>query len=266
MSHFYWRATGEPCWQLRGSNGELRSPTMRDAKFGLKGQFGPYELVPPVTMILRSFGVSPAIADWRERIAIECAATNPARDGETADDYAVRLGKDIACQRDAAAELGQRVHAAIEGTLIGRHRVEPTPDIVRIASPALEYIATGIKQALAVERNFAVRQYGGRVDLYALLGDGRRALIDFKTQGTKEKYGHTLRAYDEWGEQLAAYLEGLEQPCDVLINIAVSTTKPGAWLLHEWPDVNKLRKQWACKLRYFQLANNWWPPKGGLHK
>jgi hypothetical protein len=142
----------------------------------------------------------------------------------------------------------------------------PPEDVADIAIPAVRFLRSlfpynddHCAPPLLIERSFATPLYGGASDLYGRMSDGRFAYIDLKTQGTSDRYAHVPRPYDEWGEQLVAYADGDGKACDALINIIVSTTKPGVVVAHEWPDIPRLRGQWQCKLRYYQLTKNWWP-------
>lgn len=259
--HWYF-LDGSRCFGVRTRDGRERSPTVRDAKRGVPGQVAPYGIVPSVTTILRALGKPPGLVNWLVRTTVECAATLPHVAGEDAETYAARLTADADRWRSGAAELGTRAHAAIAAQFATRLAVVPE-DIRPVVTPAHEflrdYLAPG--RPRLVEHSFATPVYGGTCDLYARLADGRLAYIDLKTQGTTERLGHIPRAWDEWGEQLIAYADGIGRPFDVLVNVIVSTTKPGVVVAHEWTDAARLRDQWGCKLRYYQLTRDWWPER-----
>lgn len=258
--HWYRRETGEPCHEIVGANGVVRTPTMRDAKRGLKGKLAPFEIVPSVTGIIGAFGVALPVANWMARTALECAASEEPYDplGESTDDYVRRISAAADKKKAKAPALGTEVHDVIEAYLLGNER-DALIQAETIAAPALKWIDANVVKVLGVEQTFATPVYGGTLDLYAELTNSRVGIVDFKTQGTKEQYGHRTRAYDEWGEQLIAYGEGHGKPFNVLCNVVMSTTQPGEWGEHTWTDIPRLRRQWHCKLRYYQLKNNWWP-------
>ncbi len=257
--HWYYR-DGSRCFGVRTADGRERSPTIRDAKRGLRGQIAPYGIVPSVTTIMGSLGKPPGVVNWLVKTTVECAATLPHVDGEDAQAYAARLTADADRCRGAAAELGTQVHAAVAAEL-GHGDVAIRPDLLPIVKPAVEFLMDYLDMSaeMLVEHSFATPVFGGTCDLYARLADGRWAYLDLKTQGTTERYGHVPRAYDEWGEQLAAYGVGVGRPYEALVNVIISTTKPGVVVAHEWPDLPRLREQWGCKLRYYQLTRGWWP-------
>lgn len=261
--HFYKYPGGEPCYEVLDGKGEKRAPTLRDAKKGLKGQLKPYEIYPSVTTIVKSLGTPPGLMGWMLDTLAECAATNPCHAGETADEYKVRLQADAERWRNEAAELGTAMHDDIEHVLLLRDvapsHAKTSPDFL---VPVAEWLSNNVAGVFGVETPFACADgYGGRIDLIAKMKDGSVAVIDFKTQGTKEKYGHATRAYDEWGEQLAAYAEGcnIVPPGAILMNLVISSTKPGVVEAHVWDDVERYVDMWRCKLDYYKLAHDWYP-------
>ena len=259
--HWYWRETGEPCHEIEGANGKLRSPDLRDAKRGLKGKLDPFAIVPSVTGIAGAFGVPGSLANWMVNTALECAAEEPpfCSDDETLDDYLLRIQSASKRKRAEAPALGTEVHARIAGYLTGK-KCNVSIEAEVVALPALTWIDKNVVKVLAVEESFATPVYGGTPDLYAELTGDRIGYADWKTQATRERFGHKTRAWDEWGEQLIAYADGHGGRFNTLCNVVLSTTKPGEWGEHTWTQVEQLRRQWECKLRYYQLVNNWWPP------
>jgi hypothetical protein len=201
------------------------------------------------------------------KTALECAATNPVREGETADAYYERMQADADRTRDEAAQLGTDIHAGIEKALHNHKAQVPLMTDVPAAmrsyvEPIAEWIRSEVADPIAIEQSFAMRVYGGKVDLYCELNDTRRAVVDFKTQNTSSQYGHEPRVYDEWAEQLAAYAIGLGRPVDAWLNVVTSTAQPGKMLVHDWTPVrDQYARMWSCKLQYYQLVNQWWPPE-----
>jgi len=255
--HWY-RLDGTPCYEIEGANGKARSPTVRDAREGIKGKLAPRSIVPSVTTVSKGIGMPRQLANWLVRNALECAATNPPQPGETADDYVVRIAADAARTRGAAAELGTRVHDAIERWLHGR--ITPGADLMPLVEPAMVWLSANVVAVLAVERSFATPRYGGKLDLLCRLKDGDRlALIDLKTQGTSARYDHKPRIYDEWGIQLVAYAEAMDPlRRAVLGNLIVSTTEPGVtW--HVWDDRARLLRMWTYALSYWEEMHNMTP-------
>jgi hypothetical protein len=263
--HWY-KLDGTPCYKIVGANGNERSPTVRDAREGIRGKrkgewvLPPFSIVPSVTTVGHSVGKPDGLVKWIVKTTIECAATNPCREGEDADAYARRLQADADRWRDEAADLGTAIHDAIAEHLVPS--AEPNPPDETLApyvTPVFAWLDANIKTVVLSESSFATPDYGGRIDAYVELADGRCAYVDFKSQGTSEKYGHTTRTYDEWGEQLYAYSAGVGKPWDVLANLVISTTKPGVIGWHEWGGIDRLRRMWNAKLAYFQALHNYYP-------
>ena len=119
--HWDWRETGEPCHEIEGANGKLRSPDLRDAKRGLKGKLDPFAIVPSVTGIRDAFGVPERLANWMVDTALACAAEESPHDpdDESLDDYLIRIQMASKRKRAKAPALGTEVHARIAGVLDG---------------------------------------------------------------------------------------------------------------------------------------------------
>ena len=95
---------------------------------------------------------------------------------------------------------------------------------------------THIQDVISAEEPFACEDgYGGRIDMAFWDTSEQKVLADVKTQSTKPK--NKIRAYPEYGMQLAAYAHGLKLLGDVkLWNIIVSSTEPGRVEIYDWTD------------------------------
>ena len=106
--------------------------------------------------------------------------------------------------------------------------------------------------------------YGGRGDLWAVDGDGRDVILDYKTRDTKE--GKKLEFYPELPKQLVAYAKGIEQTQGIdlqrprLISLVLSRTEPDRVEYKEWPgaqyegywsDFLGLFRNWCHDNKYF---------------
>ncbi len=256
--HFYRADDGAPVYEITGANGRRRAPTLRDARFGLKGILRPFDIVPSVTTILHAVGVPHGLVKWKIRNALALAYANPPGEGEEPGPYIGRLLDLSTAEGESVMDSGTRIHGAIEFRLTRGDWPHDVSDLMPILAPVGEWLDANIAEVLACEGSFADPSgvYGGKYDLWAKLKDGRQALIDFKS--TKR----TREPYDEEGEQLAAYGEGSGCAHNALINVYINTTEPGVRTFDWMSDrrlARRVLRQWRAKLKLFQLQNHWWP-------
>lgn len=258
-SHWYRYPGGEPFYQVECSTipGKMRAPNIRDAR---KMRAAGTPIVPSVTTVQRAAGTPGSLVRWLRQQTLECALTLDQGEGESLDDFAKRVMVDADRHSDEAATLGTRVHDGIEKLIRAHHDgilYELNDDVRSFVEPAYEWFVKNVAHVIALEETFACRDgYGGKVDLVAEFRNGRKAIIDWKTYGSKDK----LRAYPENGEQLAAYAEGLCQILPtwlwpVLINVGISTVRPGEITVIEHQNVESLRRTWQAKLTIWQEYN-----------
>src|SRR5437764_241173 len=128
--HWYW-PDGRPCYTIIGKNGKERNTKITDA-FKLN-------LVPSVTKVMRE-AYSYGLEQYRLRNVLEAALTLPRNEGETLDDYAVRVMQDAKEHSRKAAERGTLLHAAIERYI--QEQVGPEewmPHIVKVRDTLLQH-------------------------------------------------------------------------------------------------------------------------------
>jgi len=216
-SHWYSR-TGEPVHTVPGRNGD-RPTWITDAiRLGL---------LPSVTNILGVIA-KPQLDTWKQKqVALACIK-NP-RGKDESEDYYVRRVLEIAKQpTEEAADLGSRIHEALELATTGK----PFDEALRVyVEPVVDWIAkTGIQ---IVEREVvlvnAPEGYAGRCDALFRYGKAGIGVIDFKTR--KTEIGKEVSPYDGQGAQLAAYAAAYfgtdALPRCLLANVYISTTEPG---------------------------------------
>lgn len=224
-SGHWYNGEGFPCHTIIGKNGKERNTNVKDAR-----ELG---LLPSVTSIL-SILAKPQLEAWKQEQAILASLTLPRLDNETEEDFAKRVVIDAKETSLKAMGLGTDVHQYLENWLTGT--MQDKQEIAQYANPVIDWLQNNLDpfSKWESELRLASKDFGfaGTTDLFCTLRDGRTALIDFKTQGTKEKYGHKCSAYDEWCWQLSAY--SLIKPADVLINIIISTGKAGIMDTKEW--------------------------------
>lgn len=237
-SHWY-RPDGTPCHEVpyagkRGENGEMRATTLRDArKLGL---------FPSVTNVLSVKGKS-GLENWKLEQAILSALTLPRSDGESEDEFALRVVEDMNRQAADAAALGTKIHEQIEAWNLEGSFSGTTGEILHLAEPYESWARANLAEIVAAEEKVVSTSvgYAGRLDLRARLKDdpSRIAVIDIKTQDLANKKKPAF--YPEWAMQLAGYgdcdgIRGDAAPMPRLISLIIRRDKPDDPIMHEWED------------------------------
>jgi hypothetical protein len=243
--HWYTK-TGEPMYEIKGANGNMRPTTLRDArKLGL---------VPSVTTIIKQ-AAAPGLERWKINQTLLAALTLPRIDGEPEDAYLDRIIRDSGEQARKAAEKGTAIHAAIQGHFEGRACDETMWPYVKGAKEKL--VEAFGEQPWVCEKSFAHRLgFGGKVDLHAPTF-GAYYVGDIKTKEFDSVDDKKL-AWDDHAIQLAAYSMGLGYYYDAYhFNIFVSTTVPGLCHIHIWSEEEIQRgwKMFTALLEYWRAKN-----------
>lgn len=219
-SHWY-TASGEPMHTILKADGSGERPTdVRDArKLGL---------LPSVTNVLSVMGKE-ALTTWRVNQAIIAAHESPKKEDESIEYYIKRISSASLEQVVEAADLGSRIHSALEGYLM--EGKEPPQELAIYIDPVREWFKQTAITVTACEKRLVSTEWGyaGTADVLFRYGKNGRGVLDFKTRKTKE--GKKVEPYDGQAMQLAAYAAveyGTKELDDVLIaNIYISTTEPG---------------------------------------
>jgi len=215
-SHWYTR-DGKPAYTIKKSKGDgERNTTLRDAR--------KYNLLPSVTTL---FGImsKPGLDRWKLGKAIEATLETPRDDGEPDDRYHSRILERSFEETSEAAELGTRIHDAIDAYFDG---VKPPEDLAQFVNPTIEYLKslclTNIRREEVVVNH--AQGYAGRVDLMADFGNAK-IVIDFKTKKTKP--GVKVVPFDYQATQISAYAMAAFGTLDKCwgANFYISTTEPG---------------------------------------
>ena len=246
-THWY-RADGTPCYEVPSAKGNLRPTTLRDAR--------KLNLCPSVTGILKMAN-QVVLNRWKEEQVLHAALTLPRIFGETEKALLARIWADSRAQAKAAAELGQAIHASVQGYYEGK-------------SPPIEHLrhVEGVAQAVKdwtgeveweAERSFAHWMgYGGKCDLSHRLS---RLVIDLKTKDADETDMASIKTWDEHAQQLAAYRIGLGLPDARCAIVFCSTKVPGLARLIEIgePELKKGSSCFIALLQYWQAKHNYCP-------
>lgn len=210
-SHWYTR-DGEPAYNA----------TLRDAR--------KENLYPSVTQVLGILA-KPAVESWAVNLMSETCFNNPRQD-ESLEEYRDRIEPIYEAKRGEAAIRGSAIHDFAEAYLNG-DKPEPVEGYEIQCINLADWLDTHISSAIC-EKTFAFDTwdnmgYGGRIDAHGTLKDGRKFLLDFKTQDLKGKKSPTF--YPEWKYQLGAYHTWLASQSidkDIAILSVVIDTSPAA--------------------------------------
>lgn len=215
-SHWYTR-DGVPAYTIKKAKGDgERATTLRDAR--------KYNLLPSVTTL---FGVmaKPGLDKWKLSKAIESALCTTRDEEEPDERYYSRILERSFEETSIAAELGTRIHDAIDAYF---DEIPIDEDLAQYVEPTMAYLEslnlTDIRREEVVVNR--MEGYAGRVDLLARYGNSN-IIIDFKTKKTKE--GVKVTPFDFQATQIAAYAMAAFGTLDHCVgaNVYISTTEPG---------------------------------------
>jgi hypothetical protein len=223
-SHWY-SLDGKPVHTQPTKDGDgQRATTLRDARKMM--------LLPSVTSIIGILD-KPQLTRWKMREVAKAAIAIPGPQGdEPVERFADRAIEAAMSQVGEAADLGSRIHAAIENLMRGSAE-EPSEELKPYVKPVLDWMRqVGVKVTHSeIVLVNAVHGFAGRVDALFTWGDGfgKMGILDFKTK--KSKPDEKIEAYDEHTLQLAAYAAthyGAEHLQHVVAaNLFISSTEPG---------------------------------------
>ena len=199
-------------------DGELQDGSnLRDAR--------KQNLLPSVTTILGEM-YNYSLEDWKIKQAIKKTLQTPFYDAYTEDEYIKKIMCEYLEKADNAADFGSTIH-----NLIHRYCTGETPDllqyddnVVNAYDNTISWLQRNVKHVIASERTWTSKQFGyaGTIDLIAKMYDGTIAIIDFKTQGSRNG---KLHSYPSFVYQLAGYKimyeENANCEIDACINIVI---------------------------------------------
>lgn len=239
-AHWY-SADCQPAYKIKKKNGGERSTTLADArKFGF---------VPSVTSIFNIMAKR-GLEQWKLNKAIEATKSNPQGADESDQRYLKRVTELSKQEVKEAADLGTRIHDAIDQSFDGFPVAE---ELIPYVKPVLDYIEASHfydidREAILVSNQHG---YGGRVDMIAKQGD-RNIVIDFKTRKTKED--QKVTPYEFQPMQIAAYAYSRFGSFDKVYgaNIYISTTEIGRTEVITY-NPEKLKKEFDAFLSMLAL-------------
>ena len=212
---------------------------------------------PSVTAVLAGGVPKPFLPAWAAKAAAEYAVANLDRLRLLPARQAVAEVKAAPwAARDAAAGLGDLVHAAVQAHATGR----PRPDLPPEAAPFLaafdQFTADHQPGWLASEQTVVSRRYGyaGTLDAICTLG-GRVTLLDVKTgRGVYPEACLQLAAYAH--ADFAAAPDGTETTLPPIQAGAVLHLRPGGYQLVPVPVGQAVLEAFLAALAVFRWATD----------
>jgi len=219
-SEHWYTKDGQPMHRLPKSSGNGdRDVTIKDARR--------LHLLPSVTSILKMLA-APGLETWRQNQVILAGLRCPKTPEESEEYYCKRVHAAAFEQVDEAADLGSKIHGALESVMAGKTYA---PELAVYVNPVVAWKKqTGI---VIVEREIrlvnAANGFAGTSDVMFRYGENGIGILDYKTKKTEP--GKPVKAFEDQALQLAAYAAtywGVENLDRVLAaNIFVSRTEPG---------------------------------------
>lgn len=245
-SSHYYDLEGNAVFEVPNkSKGGMRRTTVADArKMGL---------LPSCTTILKVLA-NPQLERWKFQQIITASLTLPREAEETEEAYFSRIIEDAFKQVDDAADLGTRIHKAIEDHFQGR---KYDKDLEVYVAAVDKWCAENGVEFIRHELRMASEAFGFAGTTDALIRAKERegmGILDFKTRKTKPDYPCT--PYQTEPIQIAAY--GHLQMATFGCNVYISSTEPGR-VEAVWYDNKRMFNDFAA----FQACRQLW---GHLNK
>jgi len=219
--HWY-KPDGTPLHQVQKADGSgMRDTTLADAK--------KLNLLPSVTGIT-DIVAKPALMNWKAGQVAAAAFASPPTGEETLEYYSERIINASHTQVAGAADLGSKVHDALEKLLTEGPDAVPE-SMWPYVGPVVEWKKQAKITYDKIEKVLVSVEYGyaGRCDVLGYDTDGGPVVIDYKTRKTKPK--QVCKPYDTQGMQLAAYAVAhygeAMLPHVKAYNVYISTTEIG---------------------------------------
>lgn len=247
MSDHYYTTDGQACHFIdKKDSAGSRPTTIRDAR--------KLNLLPSVTTILKTIS-KPQLERWKMIQAATAVLTSPRRQDEGLDAFMERVlftDKEQDQEAAAAADLGGRIHAALEGRFKGE-QIDET--LLPWIQPIYEHIMKRFPTIVAVETVLVGDGYAGKTDLIVRDPMNWEWVIDFKTTKKLPEKG----SWPDHVMQTSAYLKCRRKTCNRHANVYISTLEPGKFIFHDNGDFDQPYRAFKCLVNYWQIVNKYVP-------
>ena len=194
MSSHWYTPNGRAAHKQPKANGDGdRSTTIRDAR--------KLKLLPSVTNVLGVLSKG-GLLNWQLHQVGLAAHANRPTEGESADYYAKRMVAKSKESTDEAADMGSKIHKAIEDFYDGNEVAENMMPFVQPITTWQESKGLRFIEREVILANVE-RGYAGMCDVVGLGADNQMFIIDWKTRKTDPK--KKIKSYETEVLQVAAY-------------------------------------------------------------
>jgi hypothetical protein len=227
MSEHYYDIDGNPRHTMpnKSKPGQTRATTLADAK--------KHKLFPSVSAYLK-MKAEAGLDNWRMDQVIRACYNCNIVDHMGLETYASHVKENAFAQVGDAADLGTKIHAALERYYTSEELPEDDEQLRAMVLRTTDRVrGLGIK-VLHAEKVLvnAKHGYAGTTDIIFCDGFGGAGILDFKSKKTKP--GQKAFSPDSHAMQIAAYwmahwgeTHGEFLPDAIGINVYISTTEPG---------------------------------------
>lgn len=214
------------------SKGGMRPTTISDAK-----KLG---LLPSVTTIFKALA-KPELDRWKQVQVLTASMTLPRLKDESDDSFMARVMEDAFVQVDDAADLGTRIHAAIEDFFQGKPYDKSLEKyILPVKKWALDSGVKFLSHEVRVVN--PIEGYAGTTDaVISAIGREGVGILDFKTRKSKPNY--PMKPWSTEPMQIAAY--GAMKNASFGVNVFISSTEEGR-VEASWYDAYQMTREFEA--------------------
>lgn len=147
----------------------------------------------------------PGLEIWKLNEHLKIAHTHPPRNEEDVTAYIKRIKGITYRTGGGAAELGSKIHAAIEEVLREEKTLdEVDSDLLKYVAPAIRYFKSKNFKILDIEKTVVNLDegYAGTADAACLTSCGKKFILDWKSRKTN---GRKVTTFFGQPQQVAAY-------------------------------------------------------------
>lgn len=205
-------------------------------------------LYPSVTTLDKAIFPNEFLNKWKIEQLLLSAASTYKQPHESDDQYCQRIYEMSLDKPRDAADFGTRLHNAIE-----HYPDEPPADLLPWFNKYHEWHTANVDEVVASEKILFDHDIGvaGKCDRIVRLKTGRKAAIDYKTQGVKvdDKGRKAPAFYESWPRQLGFYAvceskqDGTFPDIPDCISLVFDSTEPGSEKYQ--PDTPIFEKRWS---------------------